>query len=33
VNRTLRRTARLAPVLFWLLIPLLVAAMLGRVEP
>jgi hypothetical protein len=33
MNRTLRRTARLAPVLFWLLIPLLAAAIFGRVEP
>jgi hypothetical protein len=31
VIRTLRRTARLAPFLFWLLIPLLAVAILGRV--
>jgi hypothetical protein len=33
VIRPLRRTARLAPVVFWLLLPLLAVAVFWRVEP
>jgi hypothetical protein len=33
VIRPLRRAARLAPVLFWLLLPLLLLALANRVEP
>ena len=31
--RPLRRAARLAPLLFWLLLPLIVVALANRVEP
>jgi hypothetical protein len=33
MTRPLRRLARLAPILFWLLLPLLIAALAGRSEP
>jgi hypothetical protein len=33
VIRPLRRAARLAPMLFWLLLPLLAVALFWRVEP